>query len=233
MDNDPNAVPGSSPDGNDQQTTPGAQNTTTSAQAAPPAIPQGYVPEARLSGALQKIEQLTLTNKGLTDQLTAANTRIGELQAQSQVKDTEYSAKVGEGSQALQAVEGERDSLQTENKRLQAELDKAKLVGEMGHHNLLPILDQIPVSEDPEQQKAAIAKMATWADGLLQAREAALTAGNTTVVTQPATTVAGDTKLPVTAADWEKHIESLPYGSPERQAAWDNYWEVTQKPAAQ
>jgi hypothetical protein len=209
---------------NNQQVAGGATGTTPQSQTPNPL--QGYVPEARLTGALKKIEELTLTNKSLMDQLTAANTRVGELQAQSHSSETTWSAKVGEGSQALQAMTGERDSLKAENATLHAEVDKAKMVGEMKHYNLLPILDQIPSDPDPEKQKANIARMAQWADGLLAQREQTLTAGQTQTVTQPNSTIVTPATTPKTAKQWEAHIESLPYGSPERQAAWDQYWNV-------
>ena len=142
MPEEPTQTPESSPDtGNTQQANGGSAETTNQSNNDPL---QGYVPEARLTGALQKIQELTLTIKSLQDQLSAANTRVGELQAQAQSKETEWSAKVGEGSQALQAMTGERDSLKADNARLQAELDKAKIVGELKHFSLLPILDQIP-----------------------------------------------------------------------------------------
>ena len=232
---DPTQTPGGSPDptGNPQQVPGGATGTTNQSQNNQPDPLQGYVPEARLTGALQKINELTLTNKSLMDQLTAANTRIGELQAQSQSKETEWSAKVGEGSQALQTMTGERDSLKAENARLQAELDKAKMVGELKHYNLLPILDQIPSDADPEKQKANIERMAKWADDLLAAREQILTAGQTQTVTQPNQTVVTPENQPKTSKQWEAHIESLPYGSPEREAAWEQYWaSISQQPAS-
>jgi len=232
---EPTQTPESSPpEGNNQQVPGGTQGTTAPASNAS-GIPQGYVPESRLTGALQKINELTVTNKSLVDQLTAANTRIGELQAHSQSKETEWSAKVGEGSQKLEAVSGERDGLKAENARLQAELDKAKLVGELGHYTLLPILDQIPSDADPEKQKQNIERMATWADQLLQQREEQLTAGQTGTVTQPTQTVTDGQQTPKTAKQWEAHIESLPYGSPERNEAWESYWKVVSgsKPKAE
>lgn len=222
------APAGSPSSGNLQQAPGGAQSTTASAQNTQSNPLDGYVPEARLTGALQKIQELTLTNKSLTDQLAAVNTRVGELQAQSQSKETEWSAKVGEGSQKLQDVTGERDNLQAENARLQAELSKAKMVGEMGHHSLLPILDQIPSDPDPEKQKANIARMAQWANDMLAQRESQLTAGQTNTVTQPPITPGGET--PRTAKQWEAYMEKLPFGSPERSAAWDEYWKALNKP---
>jgi hypothetical protein len=232
MPDNPIETPEGSAQANLQQAAGGAAGTTTQPQNRPDPL-QGYVPEARLTGALQKINELTLTNKSLTDQLSAANTRIGELQAQAQSKETEWSAKVGESSQALQAVNGERDDLKAENARLQAELAKAKMVGELKHYSLLPILDQIPSDPDPEKQKQNIERMAAWAHDMLQQREAQLTAGNTTVVTQPASTLVENGETPKTPKQWETYLESLPFGSPERQAAWDQYWESlqSQKPS--
>jgi hypothetical protein len=225
-------APVSSPEGNSQQAPGGPQSATNSAQKNQSNPLDGYVPEARLTGALQKIQELTLTNKSLQDQLQAANTRVGELQAQVQVSETDWKAKVGEGSQKLETVTGERDNLQAENARLQAELEKAKMVGELGHHELLPILDQIPSDTDPEKQKANIQRMATWADQLLKQREDQLTAGQTDTPVQPASTVGGEsTAAPKTAQQWEKYIESKPFGSPERQEAWDQYWKSLNQPA--
>jgi hypothetical protein len=228
---DPN-TPDSSAAASSQQVTPGTVGST--AQPVAQANPlEGYVPEARLTGALQKINELTLTIKSLQDQLNAANTQNGELRAHSQSKETEWSAKVGEGSQALQTVTGERDTLKTEIAGLRAELEKAKLVGEMGHYSLLPILDQIPVDADPEKQKANIERMAQWANDLLAQREQALTAGLTGSTTQPKTTIVDPAKnatLPKTPEQWSKYLESIPYGTPEREQAWNDYWDAMQKP---
>jgi len=227
MPDNPIETPEGSAPANLQQAAGGAAGATTQPQSAPDPL-QGYVPEARLTGALQKINELTLTIKSLNDQLSAANTRIGELQAQAQSKETEWSAKVGEGSQALQTVTGERDGLKSENARLQAELEKAKMVGELGHYTLLPILDQIPSDPDPEKQKQNIERMAKWAQDMLTQRETQLTAGNTTVVTQPNSTLVDNGETPKTPKQWEAYLDSLPFGSPERQSAWDQYWESLQ-----
>ena len=102
------------------------------------------------------------------------------------------------------------------------------MVGELGHHTLLPILDQIPSDPDPEKQKQSIERMAKWAQDMLTQRETQLTAGNTSVVTQPNSTLVDNGEAPKTPRQWEQHLESLPYGSPERQAAWDQYWESLQ-----
>jgi hypothetical protein len=133
---------------NVQQTKGGSQTT--------PAIPEGYVPIERLNGALQKIEQLTLSKKTVEDLLAVANTRIGELQAHGKSIETEWSGKVGDAANALKGATDERDALKKENASLKAEQLKVKLIGDLGHYNLLAIADQIPVLDDPAKQKEAI-----------------------------------------------------------------------------
>jgi hypothetical protein len=206
---------------NVQQTKGGSQTT--------PAIPEGYVPIERLNGALQKIEQLTLSKKTVEDLLAVANTRIGELQAHGKSIETEWSGKVGDAANALKGATDERDALKKENASLKAEQLKVKLIGDLGHYNLLAIADQIPVLDDPAKQKEAIERMAAFANSIAQSREQELTAGTTKVTTQ---TVPQNASDPTTSAAWSKYIESFPFGTPEREAAFNRWgeWAAKQKP---
>ena len=202
------------------------QQAQTGTQSGNSGIPQGYVPEARLTGALQKINTLTLTIQTLQEQLTAANTRIGELQAQGASQETEWNAKAGEHATALQGLTQERDALKQQLEDATLQQKKHAMIAELGHFNLLAIADQIPAHADEAKQKEAIEKVAAFADGLVKARESQLTAGTTVVTTQP---VEQNVKLPDSAAAWEKHINSLPWGSPERSQAFDDYYEWSRK----
>ena len=207
------------PAANSQQPQAGTQNGNSG-------IPDGYVPEARLTGALQKINSLTLTIQSLEGQLTAANTRLGELQAQGTQKETEWTTKAGEHATTLQGITKERDTLKQQLADATLNEKKHAMIAEMGHFNLLAIADQIPAHADPAKQKEAIEKVAAFADGLVKARESQLTSGTTVVTTQPPEQ---NVKLPDTAAAWEKHINSLPWGSPERSKAFDDYYEWSRK----
>jgi len=176
-----------------------------------------------LTGALQKIEQLTLSKKAIEELLAAANTRIGELQATTRSSETEWTAKVGETASALTGVTTERDALKTEITTLKAEQAKIRMIGDLKHYNLLGIADQIPVLADPVKQREAIERMAAFANSIAQNREQELTAGTTTVTTE---TVSPAGNLPTTDAGWSKLIESLPFATPEREAAfeaWGNW----------
>ena len=216
---DPIATPDGSPEGNPQQ----AQGTQ---KPVAPAIPEGYVPEARLTGALQKIETLTLAKQGLEGMLQAANTRVGELQALGTQRDTEWKTKTGEQATVLNGVTAERDTLKARIADLEAQQKKIAMIAELGHYNLLAIADQIPANADPVKQKETIERMAAFASGLVQNREKELTAGVTQVTANPA--LAGE--LPTTSAAWSKYLESIPFGTPEREAAWDKFyaWSQTQ-----
>ncbi len=211
---------GSSAEANSQQ--PQAETQKTASSGAP----EGYVQVERLNGALKKIEELTLTNRSLHEQLVAANTRLGELQAQGTQKEAEWTAKAGEHGKSLKAMSDERDTLQQQIAEQQAQIAKIKMIGELGHYPLLAIADQIPLHADEAKQKEAIERMAAFMKALVDGREKELTAGNTVVSTQPEVTVS---KLPVTAAAWEKYINSLPLLSPERQKAFDDFFEWSMK----
>lgn len=211
---------GSSAEANSQQ--PQAETQKTASSGAP----EGYVQVERLNGALKKIEELTLTNRSLHEQLVAVNTRLGELQAQGTQKEAEWTAKAGEHSKSLKAVSDERDTLQQQIAEQQAQIAKIKMISELGHYPLLAIADQIPLHADKAKQKEAIERMAAFTKALVDGREKELTAGNTVVQTQPETSVSS---LPETAAAWEKYINSLPLLSPERQKAFDDFFEWSMK----
>jgi len=214
---DPIETPEGSPQGNPQ---PAKETQKASAL-------EGYVPEARLTGALQKIESLTLTMKSLQDQLTAANTRIGELQAQGASQETEWNAKAGEQANAVKGVTEERDALKARIASLEAQQKKIQMIADLGHYNLLAIADQIPVQADEAKQKEAIERMANFAKGLVEGREKELTAGTTVVTTNPAAT-----ELPTTSQAWNKYLEGIPFGTPEREAAWAKFFDWSQTQAA-
>ncbi len=213
---------GGSAEANSQQPQAGTQKTASSG------VPEGFVQIERLNGALKKIEELTLTNRSLNEQLVTVNTRVGELQAQGLSKETEWNAKAGEHAKALSGVTTERDTLKQQIAEQEAQLAKIKMIGELGHFDLLAIADQIPVHADPAKQKEAIERMAAFTKALVDGREQQLTAGSTVVQTQPEATIS---KLPETPAAWEKYINSLPLLSPERQKAFDDYFDWTMKSA--
>ncbi len=214
---EPEVTPAGSPEGNQQQA-PGTQKPAGSG------IPEGYVPEARLTGALQKINELTLTNRSLNEQLVAVNTRFGELQAQGHSKETEWTAKAGEHANLLKGVTEERDALKQQLAEAQLNQKKLNMIASLGHFNLLAIAEQIPSNADEAKQKEAIEKMAAFAQNIAQSRETQLTAGNTGLTNvQPNAGAA----MPTTSKGWEALIESKPLGSPERQKVYDDYFAWT------
>ena len=215
-------APGSSAPGANSQQAPAPQKPASSG------IPEGYVPEARLTGALQKIQELTLTNQSLQGQLIAANTANGQLQAQGSMKETEWSSKAGETANTLKSITDERDVLKAKIATLELEGKKLKMIADTGHFNLLAIADQIPVQADPAKQKEAIERMAAFAASLVNGREKELTAGETALTIQP---IVNGGELPTTSAGWNKAIDALPFGTPERQAMFDKFFEwSTAKP---
>lgn len=207
---------------NGQQT---AQPVANAGGAQKPA--EDVVPKARLDGALRKIEELTLQNRALTQQVAEANVKVGEINASLTAKDTEWKAQVGENQSKYEQLQSERNQFEAELAKMKAEQNKVKMIAELGTTELFAIADQIPTHEDPEQQKAAIERLAKFATTLKEERERDLTAGTTgPVATQPT-----DPSLPSTAKEWERYIDKLPWGTPEREKAWDQYYASISKAA--
>ena len=74
--------------------------------ATPPATqpqgpPEGFVEKARFDGLVRKVEELTLTNRGLTDNLTQTSSEKEQLTGQLAIKDTDKAAAVGEYQKQL------------------------------------------------------------------------------------------------------------------------------------
>src|SRR5512142_2397153 len=60
--------------------------------------------KARYDGLVRKVEELTLTNRSLNDQLAAKTSELEQLRGQLVVKDAEKSTTVGERDKLLQQI---------------------------------------------------------------------------------------------------------------------------------
>ena len=200
--------------------TPGEQ-TPQSPIAPPPQQAQNIDWKARYDGLVRKVEELTLTNRTLTDQLAAKSSELEQLRGQLVVKDAEKSATVGERDKLLQAITQEKTALEGELAELRALKLKVETIQELGRPELLRVAHRIPGMTDKEALKTVLQDFAGFADELVQAREKQLLAGVT-----PPVSSAGNTKaaVPSSEQDWERHINAQPLGSRERQRAFDDYY---------
>jgi hypothetical protein len=178
--------------------------------------------KARYDGLVRKVEQLTLENRTLTEQLAAKTSNAEQLQAQLGLKDTEKSAAISARDQQLQEAVQAKTGLENELKELRAYKLKVEVAKELKRPDLIKILDRLPGMEDREALKTVLTDFASFADDAVKERETQLLSGVTPGVgSLPAATPS----LPASEAAWYKHIESLPLGSPERQKAQDQMWD--------
>ena len=193
-----------------------AQATTQSSAAAP----EGFVEKARLDGALTRIQELTLANRSLTDQLTAANQKIGSLESDGAQKAATWQAQQSEFETKLQGAEQEKSQLNSRLSGFEATQLKLKVIKELKRPELVDILDVIPDIADEAQLREKIVSLANFASTLTQKREQELLAGETHVENNANTKAAN---LPSSNEGWQSYVNSLPLGSPERQEAM-NAW---------
>ncbi len=177
--------------------------------------------EARYKGLVKKVEELTLANRGLTDQLAGKTSELEQLRGQLVVKDTEKQVSVSERDKLLQQTVQEKTTLEAKLAELQGLALKVEVINELGRPELLKIANRLPAMTDKEALKVVLQDFAGFADELVQKREKDLLAGVT-----PPLSSAGNVKpgLPGSEGEWESHINSFGLGTRERQQAMDQYW---------
>jgi chromosome segregation ATPase len=195
-----------------QSQDPGQQEHATTATA-----PVDW--EGRYKGSVKKIEELTLANRGLQEQLTAKTSEVEQLRVQLGQKDTEHQVAVTERDKQLSTFTEERASMQAELKELRAYKTKVEMAIEAEHPELVKIIHRIPNVEDPEVMKSIIGDFASFTDEAVKARERQLLAGTNTA-TRP---VNQPPAAPTTRDAWLKKINETPIGTPERAKLLDDY----------
>jgi hypothetical protein len=196
------------------------QAASTPASASTPAAPTAgaeMVEKKRLDGALQKIEELTLMNRTLTDRLTALTQSESSLKADLTQKESLWSAQQSEFTTKLTSAEAERTNLAAQLAAYEAMKLKMKIVGELSAPALYSVLDVVPDSTDEAALRAHLQKLAQFAGTISQSREKELLAGITKTEKAPENNV----QLPATDEGWKNYIATLEFGTPAYQSAMD------------
>lgn len=186
--------------------------------------PEGFVEKSRLDNALRKIEQLTLTNKALTDELTQIKGENGTLSAKLLSKEAEFTS-------ALEASKSEASSNRTAKEELALQIDqmkqasetqnrKLKAIREIGRPELVSIIDLLPSASTDEEQIKALKGIADFASAQVKSREKELTTGTTHTEVTPQ-----GAELPTTDDGWSKYVEGFSLGSEQRQKANDAWFD--------
>ena len=206
----------------DQVTTPAepsSQQQDASTVATPqPSSPQGnqppagFIEKARYDGLVRKVEELTLANRSLNEDLRVKSSTIEQLNSDITVKDTEKQVAVGERDTRIQTLTEASMKQDAEIARLRALELKLKVVKDMNRSDLVPLLDHIPDMTDEEALITTLNTFADFTDKAVKAREDQLTAG----VLPVGGGITNTETSPSTREAWNKEINSLPLGSPAR-----------------
>jgi hypothetical protein len=202
------------------------QPATTPPEPAPPAEPpDGFVETKRFTGAIQKIQTLTEELRDKDQQLAAMNSTIEQLKQQQAVKDAEVQAGYGERDAKLEEALLEKRKIESDAAALKGKLRKVDLAKELGHPELIQIIDTIPTFEDDDLQKKAMEDILSFSESRVKAREESLLAG----ITPGAPPVAPpQEQRPTTDEGWEKLI-AAETSAQKRQALFDEWFESNKK----
>jgi hypothetical protein len=202
-------------------TQPSASTTAASSAGAE------MVEKKRLDGALQKIEELTLVNRTLNEQLTALKGEKVTLMAEYGQKESAWTAQQSEFTTKLTSAEQERTRLAAELEASKALKLKMKIVQELNAPALYNVLDVVPDSTDEAVLRPALQKLAQFAGTIAQTREQELLTGVTNVEKAPE----NNAQLPNSDEAWQSYINGFKFGSPEYTSAMDAWHKWLFKPS--
>lgn len=194
------------------------ETTTTPGQPAAQQVTVDW--ESRYKGASTVINNQAEKIKALEAQLSSLTSEAEQSKSQLGVKDVEKSIAIGEYQKQLEKALTENSQATNELRELRAVKAKIELARKLNAPELLPILDSIPYVDNPEAMETIMKGFIGWGNDLVSRREKELRAGVTPPV-GPSTQIS----TPQNGVDWQKHINNLPLGSPERQKAMDDWWQ--------
>jgi hypothetical protein len=180
--------------------------------------------KARYDGLVRKVEQVTLENRALTEQLALSASENERLKAQLSLKDVEKTSAVSERERQIAEIKNAQSQHELELAELRGMKLKLEAIKKIGKPELVKIMDTIPALQDPAAIESVFANLAAFANDAAMEREKQLKAGFTPGLS--ASAVAAST--PGSDAEWEKYIEALPMGQ-ERKDARNRYWDWASK----
>ena len=167
--------------------TPTTPVTTQPAVVTPPDEPsEPMVEQKRFTGAIQKIQTLTEELKVKDQEAVTLKSQIEQLGNTQAVKAAETQAGYGERDKQLEAALLETKKVETEAAQLRGTMRKIEMAKELGHPELVVIIDTIPTFDDDDLQKKAMEDIIGFSDSQVKAREESLLSGITPAVSPTA-----------------------------------------------
>lgn len=191
----------------------------------PIASPADTVPVARLNGALAKIQELTLQLQTANLTITQKDQEISRLSGDSLQQVATLKNDVAAREQQYLALQADIATAKKELAELQAYKRKVTAASKLQIPGIMDIIDVVPAGQNDAEQETILNRFGTFAQQVAQKREKELTAGNT----GPVVTTPGGGTDPTSSEGWAQRVNSLPLGSPERQAAMEKWRKFTFK----
>jgi hypothetical protein len=184
---------------------------------------QGENWKARYDGLVRKVEELTLANRSLNEQLVAKVSDMEQLRLQLSTKDIEKGVAISERDTRLQTTLQAQTAMEQELAELRSMRIKLNVIKAKNAPQLLSILDRIPAMTDETALGLVVEDFMNFGNAMVQERERQLLSGVT-----PAMGGALPKKpQPTSTEGWNKFLNSLVPGSSEHNAAMDEYWTWT------
>jgi chromosome segregation ATPase len=178
--------------------------------------------EARFKGLQRKYNVLVETKGELDNQLADERAKREQIQKQLDTLSNEKESLTAENKKKideLTASLNEKDQTLSELSYVQK---KVKVANELGHPELLQLIETIPNTDDEERIKESMKTILGFTKSQIEAREQQITEG-----LSPGEAGGSEQPLPSTEEGWMEMIDKLPLGSDKRQEAMDAYFDWT------
>jgi chromosome segregation ATPase len=203
-------------------TTPEQQDNSSPGQQAGDTQTTDW--EARFKGLQRKYNALVEQHGDLESRIGSLSSekeqlesRIDTLSTEKDSINSQNQSKIDELTQSLAEKEETLSKLTTFQKKVQIARD-------MGHPELVKVVDSVPDSDDEEVIKKHFKSILDLTSDLVKAREEQLSEG-----LSPGGVDSDGAPLPNTHEGWQELINDLPLGSRDRAKAQDQYFQWTRE----
>jgi chromosome segregation ATPase len=175
--------------------------------------------ESRFKGLQKKFNVLMETKGELDNQLAEERMKREDFEKQLASLSNEKDSLTTEKQRKIDELTGQLTQREEELSKLSKMQLKVEVANELGHPELLQLMNAIPDSDNREDVEGAMKTILGFTKAQIEQRERQLTEG-----LMPGEATAGDTPMPTTEEGWVEMIDELPLGSTERDKAMDSYF---------
>ena len=180
--------------------------------------------EARFKGLQRKYNLLVEQVSDKDDELAAVSSAKEQLEQQLNEVSVEKDTQLSEKDQKINQLTASLNEKELSVRELAAYQKKVDIVRELGHPELVKVINSVPNSDDEEVLKKAFMDIVELNQDVVQAREKQLLDGQS-----PGGMSNDAPPLPTTQSGWQEYVNKFPLGSDERKKAMDAWFNFNQK----